>query len=107
MESTLKLRIIDQYASTTSDAVASCASVHKIADKLTEKGFISPELRSDILDNASLRERSRRLVDAVRTQVKLNPSQFEVFIGILEEQPSLKSLAAQLKQDCGKQWLTP
>ena len=104
MESTVKLRIIDQYASTTSDAVASCASVHKIAEKLMEKGFISPELRSDILDNPSLppRERSRRLVDAVRTQIKLNPGQFEVFIGILEEQPSLKSLATRLKEDCGK-----
>ncbi len=103
-----ELCIIRKYASEVKEAVANCASVHKFADKLVEKEFISLQLQSDILYHpSSPLEKSGRLIDAVRSQVKLNPSNFGVFINILEEQSPLKSLAAQLKQDYGKHSIIP
>ncbi len=101
-ESTPELRIIRKYASEMKESVASCESVDKFADKLVEKDFISLQLESDILYHpSSPLEKSGQLFDAVRSQVKLNPSNFAVFIDILEEESPLKSLAAQLKQDYG------
>ncbi len=103
-ESVPQLRIIEKYASELKEAIESCASVHRFADKLVEKHFITRQRQSDILyhPNFSPLEKSGRLVDAIRSQVKLNPSNFGVFIGILEEESPLKSLAAQLKQDYGR-----
>ncbi len=102
-EDTPELRIVEKYASEVKEAVASCESVHKFADKLVEKKFISRHLQSDILYHpSSPLEKSGRLIDAVRSQVKLNPSNFCVFIGLLEEESPLKSLAAQLNQDYGR-----
>ncbi len=99
-----ELLVITTNISIIKDAIASCASVQRFADELVGKEFISLEQLSDILDNATLapRDRARRLVDAVQAQVKLKPSRFNSFIAILEEQPTLKLLAAHLKQDCGK-----
>ncbi len=106
MESGMRheLDILGKHVIVTTDAIASCASVHKFADRLMEEEFISSELRNHLLDSVVLtdHDRSRRLVEAVRSQVNLKPSKFQTFVVILEEEPSLKSLADRLKLDYGQ-----
>ncbi len=104
METTWELSTIEKYASEVKEAVASCESVDRFSDHLLQKDFITRQRQSDILYNASLtpQEKAGRLVDAVLFQVKTNPSKFEVFVEILEKQPPLKDLAAQLRLSYGK-----
>ncbi len=104
MESTLELSTIEEYTSEVKEAVASCDSVDRFSDHLLQKDFITRQRQNEILYNPSLtpQEKAGRLVDAVLFQVKTNPSKFEIFVEILEKQPPLKDLAAQLRMSYGK-----
>ncbi len=104
MESTLESSKIEEYASEVKEAIASCESVDRFSDHLLQKDFITRQRQNEILYNASLtpQEKAGRLVDAVLFQVKTNPSKFEIFVEVLEKQPPLKNLAAQLRLSYGK-----
>lgn len=88
------------------DTIANCGDIRKLADRLMAEDFIDFDKEQDIMDQLrqlSKRDRSECLIQAVRSQAKLDPSKFKVFVEILKEQPSLKSLAVSLQEDYGQQ----
>lgn len=103
MASKVILEVIESQEQEIKDAITSIVSVHKFADKLVANNFITREQRSDVLDeHGPPRNKARQLFEAVQSQVKLDPRNFNVFIKILEEEPPLKALAVNLKCEFGK-----
>ncbi len=103
---TAELSVLQHHVPEIRDAIAYSGSIHQIADELMAKSFIDPKRERDIMEHSSLSpyEKSRRLVNAVIVQVKVDPNQFQVIICILEERPSLKKLAAKLQEEYSE-WL--
>lgn len=102
-DSTLKICITEEQASALKKAIGICVTVDEFADELVAIDFISSEQRNYVLDpNCLRRESARRLVEAVRIQVELDPGKFEVFITMLERHPALIDLAAYLKRGSGE-----
>ncbi len=101
--STPELHTFDAYESEVKEVIGSCATIPALADELVKKHFITHQRKVDILRHPSLlqHEKLQQLLDAVRSQVKHNPGNFDVFIGILEEQHPLCSLADKMKQGHG------
>ncbi len=103
---TAELSVLQHHVPEIRDAVTYSGSFHQIADELMAKRFLDPKRERNILEHRGLSpsEKSRLLVNTVIVQVKVDPNQFQVFIGILEERPSLKKLAAKLQEEYSE-WL--
>ncbi len=101
--STPELCTFDAYESEVKEVIGSCATIHAFADELLKQHFITRQRKADILQHPNLlqHEKLQQFLDAVRSQVKHNPGNFDVFIGIMEELHPLIPLADKMKRDRG------
>ena len=97
-----ELYTLHNNESAITDSVANQASPGWLSLKLREKGMISAETASTIVNNTSLSNEVKvdRLIQAVESNLRhgLNPAQiFQEFVKILQSEPALEDLAQKLQ----------
>ena len=87
-----------------SEAVSIIAGVTWFATKLTERSFITRQVKNDIVSNLGFSDTDKcsRLLSAVETQVATNPAQFHALVDILRSEAALMSYADVITKSYGR-----
>ena len=90
-----------------SQAVSNIAGVTWFAQKLTEIGFITSQVKNDVISTLGFSDTDKcsRLLSAVETQVAANPTHFHTLVDILRSQPALMSCVDVITKSYGR-WRT-
>ena len=91
---------IDRNIGTISQAISECCSITWFANRLLEEGFITSEVHGDVLGTQGISpyDQCTMLVHAVRAQVDLDQSRFDIFTGILKKENPLKTVVREVEQ---------
>lgn len=86
------------------DAVPKVAGVTWFALKLEETGFITRNVGHDTISTLGFSdtEKCYRLLSAVETQVKVNPTKFHTLVGILRSNAALMDCADMINKSYGR-----
>ena len=86
-----ELLALEKNSSTLCRGITSISTVTDFALLLVEKSFITSSASRSILRTMGVSEHEKcdRFLDAVREQVRTDPSKFESFVGILRQEAAL------------------
>ena len=98
MNSPVELRALQRSSDTLCNNISTASTPVWFAQKLLEKGFISSQVqRRALILGFSDYEKVAELLDAVRSQVELNPDKYYELLEILHGEPALENSISRLE----------
>ena len=89
---------IKKHQPTLVEAIA--LNLTELADRLFSGEFISETVRNEVFNTSGISDRQKagKLVENIRHQIRVTPSKFQDFIGILNSDSSRSDLSDKLEE---------